>query len=137
MKFPRDFPIFWPLMVIMLLCIQYFAGSIWLLAFPWASSHSWWGKSRSIPPPWRSNCLPRYLELIAVHSTCQPGNPRPQGEFHFIKCSGEAFFHKAKSIGFFFSVCPSSSLLPLINSTTTLPESLPYLFFPSYLRTSK
>ena len=48
-------------------------------AFDCASSFSWCGKTRSSPPPWMSNCAPRYFVAIAEHSRCQPGRPRPHG----------------------------------------------------------
>ena len=41
---------------------------------------SWCGKIRSEPPPETSNPGPRWRSAIAVHSTCQPGRPRPKGD---------------------------------------------------------
>src|ERR1700712_2946361 len=40
---------------------------------------------RSMPPPWISNCSPRFFHAIAEHSTCQPGRPAalmPAGDGH-------------------------------------------------------
>ncbi len=84
-------------MVIMLLCIQYFTIGSPCEATACAISHSWWGKTRSIPPPWMSKRRPRYLRPMAVHSQCQPGKPSLQGDGQRMMCSGEAFFHSAKS----------------------------------------
>ena len=43
-----------------------------------ATSFSWCGKTRSMPPPWMSKTSPRCFQLMAEHSMCQPGRPRPQ-----------------------------------------------------------
>ena len=40
-----------------------------------AASFSWWGKIRSLPPPWISNGAPSVASAIAEHSMCQPGRP--------------------------------------------------------------
>src|SRR5258708_12104224 len=50
-----------------------------------ASSFSWCGNTRSMPPPWMSNCSPRCFHAIAEHSICQPGRPSalmPAGDGH-------------------------------------------------------
>ena len=47
-----------------------------------AISHSWCGKIRSVPPPWRSSVGPSSCIDIAEHSTCQPGRPTPNGARH-------------------------------------------------------
>ena len=44
-----------------------------------AASFSWWGKTRSLPPPWISKPTPSSSSAIAEHSMCQPGRPRPHG----------------------------------------------------------
>ncbi len=44
-----------------------------------ATSHSWCGKMRSVPPPWRSRVGPSSCIAITEHSTCQPGRPEPEG----------------------------------------------------------
>ena len=40
-----------------------------------AASFSWWGKTRSMPPPWISKPTPSSSSAIAEHSMCQPGRP--------------------------------------------------------------
>ena len=45
-------------------------------ASDWAVSHSWWGKTRSRPPPWRSMVSPSSRRASAEHSMCQPGPAR-------------------------------------------------------------
>ena len=137
MKLPNDLPIFCPLMVIMLLCTQKRAEGQSLATRLWQISDSWWGNIRSMPPPWMSKVLPKYLVLIAVHSMCQPGKPSLQGEGQRMMCSGAAFFHRAKSAGCRFSSCPSSSRVWEYNSSSTRPESLPYPKSRSNLGTSK
>ena len=47
----------------------------------WAAEHSWWGKIRSPPPPWRSIVsVSSSRRASAVHSMCQPGRPGPHSE---------------------------------------------------------
>ena len=63
-----------------------------------AISFSWCGKIRSRPPPWMSKVSPRCVSLIAEHSMCQPGRPRPQG-LSQPGWSGSDGFHSTKSAG--------------------------------------
>src|SRR5690606_36930710 len=84
--FPADFDIRVPLTVNILVCIQYFAGCAWLQAWDWAISLVWCVAARSMPPPWMSNCSPRYLLLIAEHSICQPGKPTLHGDGQRMMC---------------------------------------------------
>lgn len=44
-----------------------------------ATSFSWCGKTRSIPPAWTSSVSPRNFRAIALHSMCHPGRPFPSG----------------------------------------------------------
>ena len=129
MKFPSDLPIFCPLMVIILLCIQYRTAWCPLEATDCAISHSWCGNMRSIPPPCISNFSPRYFCPIAEHSKCQPGKPSLHLECHLIMCSGEAFFHRAKSTLRRLSDCPSSSRVFSIISSILRPDSIPYRWY--------
>ncbi len=60
---------------------------------------------------------------MAVHSVCQPGKPTLQGERQRMICSGEAFFHSAKSAVSRFSLWPSNSRVVESISSMTRPES--------------
>ena len=62
---------------------------------------------------------------MQVHSKCQPGKPSLQGEFQRIKCSGAAFFQRAKSSGLRFSPTPSKLRVSFNKSSKIRPESLP------------
>ena len=117
----KDFDIFLLFNVNILVWIQNLAGCFPLYPTAWAISQSWWGNFKSIPPPWISNSSPRYLLLIAVHSRCHPGNPKLQGEFHFIRWFLSAFFHKAKSN----SLILSPWLLRFLELDLILSKSLP------------
>ena len=64
----------------------------------WASSFSWCGKARSMPPPWMSMVWPRVLSIIAEHSMCQPGRPGPNGLAQTGSFSFDGF-HSTKSAG--------------------------------------
>src|SRR6478736_2400727 len=129
-EFPRDFDILSPLRVTQPLCTQYFAKSS-PKALAWAISFSWCGKIRSMPPPWMSKALPRYLCAIAEHSRCQPGRPRPHGVSQ-LGSPGLADFHMAKS---------RLSRLPVSLSPEGWRRSsrswLESSRYPSYERTSK
>ena len=128
MKLLYDLPIFCPLMVIMLLCIQYFTAWCPMEACAWAISHSWCGKTRSMPPPCMSNSSPRYFLPMAVHSQCHPGKPSLHGDGQRMICSGCAFFHRAKSAWFFFSPTPARvSRLASLTLSSERPERMPYL----------
>src|SRR3990167_4614506 len=95
-KFPRDFPIFCPPTVTMLLCIQYLTNGLSLAASLWAISHSWWGNTFSRPPPCISKVSPRYRMDMAEHSRCQPGKPSPQGLLHLRMCPGRSEEHTSE-----------------------------------------
>ncbi len=45
-----------------------------------ASSFSWCGNTKSLPPPWTSITGPITSRIMELHSMCQPGRPGPQGE---------------------------------------------------------
>ena len=64
----------------------------------WATSHSWWGKTRSRPPPWRSMVSPSSRRASAEHSMCQPGRPGPQRDSQ-AGSSGSDGCHSTKSSG--------------------------------------
>src|SRR5581483_2901476 len=118
---PSDFDIFSPAKLSIPFCVQMRANSC-PSALDCASSFSWWGKTRSSPPPWISNAGPKASSAIAEHSMCQPGRPRPQGESHDVSSPGLFAFQSAKSRGSFFSGFGSCS------STWSgrWPESRPY-----------
>ena len=100
-KLPSDLLIFSPEMFRKPLCIQYFAIRAWPKALRLcAISFSWCGKMRSRPPAWMSKVSPRCLALIAEHSMCQPGRPRPHGLAQPGWPSVEGF-HSTKSAGSF------------------------------------
>ena len=52
-------------------------------------------------------------------------NPK-EVQFAGMICSGNAFFHKAKSNEFFLSLWPSRLRVFVIKSSSTRPDSLPY-----------
>ena len=121
---PSDFDIFSASVSIIPLCIQ-----IWAKPRPapsdWAISFSWWGKTRSEPPPWIANSGPSSASAIAEHSMCQPGRPGPQGESQEVSSSGLWAFQRAKSSGSSLSEAdPASS--PWSMSSVRRLESLPY-----------
>ena len=77
--FPSDFDIFSASVSTIPLCIQSRAKGR-PAASDWAISFSWWGKTRSEPPPWIAKAAPSSCSAITEHSMCQPGRPGPQGE---------------------------------------------------------
>ena len=81
-KLPRDLDIFSLFTRTKPLWTQYRARVLPVAPSDWAISFSWWGKTRSSPPPWISKVSPRYRWLITEHSRCQPGLPCPQGLSH-------------------------------------------------------
>ena len=99
---PIDFDIFSPASCSIPLCIQSCANS-WPSERDCATSFSWWGKTRSSPPPWISKTGPRCASAIAEHSMCQPGRPRPQGDSHHVSSPSLCAFQSAKSRGSSFS----------------------------------
>ena len=120
---PRDFDIFSPCMVTIPTCIHMRANSPPVRDSDWAISFSWWGKIRSRPPPCMSSLSPRCLMLIAEHSMCQPGRPRPHGLSH--DGSPSSNFHSAKSSGSRFAAS-TSIRAPDLSSSTLFFESMPY-----------
>ena len=105
-KLPSDLDIFSPSMVTQPLCTQWRANSR-PTATAWARSFSWWGKIRSMAPPWRSNPSPSRSRDITTHSVCHPGRPGPQGDAQ-VGSPGLAFFHSTKSRGERFSSSAST-----------------------------
>ena len=81
------------------LCIQIRASGTPRAASVWAISFSWWGKTRSMPPPWMSKSAPSSFSAIAEHSMCQPGRPSPHGDGQAVSSSGLRAFQSAKSSG--------------------------------------
>ncbi len=81
------------------LCIQIAAIRPPCAPSDWAISFSWWGKIRSMPPPWTSNEGPSVASAMAEHSMCQPGRPGPQGDSHQVSSSSLRPFQSAKSSG--------------------------------------
>ncbi len=65
---------------------------------------------------------------MAVHSQCQPGKPSLHGLGQRMMCSGEAFFHNAKSAWQCFSPTPASSRELLMMSVRLRPDRMPYLW---------
>src|SRR3989344_129377 len=112
MKLPKLLDIFSPATFKKPACSQYFTKGLFpKQASLCAISFSWCGKTKSTAPPCTSNCFPRYFELMAEHSMCQPGLPAPKGLGHEGSPSF-AFFHNAKSIGFSFSYLSVSTRVP-------------------------
>ncbi len=122
--FPTDFDIFvWSSWTIPL-CIQMCARGTPRAASVWATSFSWWGKTRSEPPPWTAKSMPSSASAIAEHSMCQPGRPSPQGEGHEVSSPSLTAFHRAKSSRSCFSeAVPASS--PWSISSGSRLESFP------------
>src|SRR5581483_4244295 len=118
---PTDFDIFSPVKRSIPLCAQIRANGC-PSARDWASSFSWWGKTRSRPPPWISKLGPRSSSARTEHSMCQPGRPRPQGESQAVSSPSLLAFQSAKSRG--------SSLRGFGSCSATWsgrwPESRPY-----------
>ena len=102
MKLPSDFDIFSPSTWRKPLCSQTLA----ITGVPkqqrdCATSFSWCGKIRSMPPAWMSKVRPRCLADMAEHSMCQPGRPAaamPAGDGQ-DGSPGFAGFHRTKSRG--------------------------------------
>ena len=123
---PSDFDIFSPISCSIPLCIQSVANSS-PAPRDCAISFSWWGKMRSLPPPWISNTGPRWASAIAEHSMCQPGRPRPHGDSHHVSSASLCAFHSAKSRGSSLSSLGSSSSEGLRTEPSSVrPESRPY-----------
>ena len=119
---PSDFDIFSSVKRRMPLWVQIRANS-WPRALDWASSFSWWGKTRSSPPPWISNTGPRSSSAMTEHSMCQPGRPRTPGRVPRCVLPGLFAFQSAKS--------RASSLSGFGSCSSTwsgrCPDSRPYL----------
>ena len=100
-KLPSDFDIFSLSICKKPLCIQTLAmRSVWNAQQVCASSFSWCGNTRSMPPPWMSNFSPRCFQAIAEHSMCQPGRPStaiPAGDGQ-DGSPGFDGFHSTKSV---------------------------------------
>ena len=79
-RLPSDLDIFSPSMRTIAWCIQCRTNGSPVAASDWAASHSWCGKMRSEPPPWRSMVVPSSRRARAEHSMCQPGRPGPHSE---------------------------------------------------------
>ena len=121
--FPSDFDIFSASVSTIPLCIQTRAKGR-PAASDWAISFSWWGKTRSEPPPWIANEAPSSCSAITEHSMCQAGPPGPQGESQEVSSSALCAFQSAKSSGSSFSDSePASS--PWSMSSVRRLESLP------------
>lgn len=59
---------------------------------------------RSLPPEWKSKCLPNAIVASVEHSMCQPGRPSPHGLFQDGSLNSLRDFHRAKSLGLRFSL---------------------------------
>ena len=75
-RLPRDFDIFVPSRPTRPTCSQWRTNGRPVTDSDWAVSHSWWGKTRSRPPPWTSTVSPSSRRASAEHSMCQPGSAR-------------------------------------------------------------
>ncbi len=105
---PTDLAIFSSDIWIIPLCIHSRARGRPRAAHVCAASFSWWGKTRSDPPPWISKSTPRICSAIAEHSMCQPGRPRPQGASQAVSSPSFWAFHRAKSSGSSLRSAPST-----------------------------
>ena len=96
-----------------LACSQWRAKSLPVPHWLCAISFSWCGKIRSSPPACRSKVSPRYFMLIAEHSMCQPGRPRPNGASHCAQAGSSLLsFQSTKSRAFSFSYLSVSTRAP-------------------------
>ncbi len=121
---PTDFDIFSSAIRTIPLCIQIFARGSPRAASVWAISFSWWGKTRSEPPPWIAKFVPSSASAIAEHSMCQPGRPSPHGDGQPVSSPSLRAFQSAKSSGSSFSSSvPASS--PWSISSGSRFESFP------------
>ncbi len=121
---PTDLAIFSESISTMPLCIHSRANGFVRAASVCAISFSWWGNTRSEPPPWISKSTPRISSAMAEHSMCQPGLPSPQGESQAVSSPSLRAFHRAKSWG--DSLCSAaSSPSPCCISSSGRLESLP------------
>ena len=100
-KFPRLLDIFSLSILMKPLWSQYLTYGLSVAPSDCAISHSWWGKVKSIPPPWMSKVSPSKCIPIALHSMCHPGRPSPHGLGH-EGSPGLAFFQSTKSCGWRF-----------------------------------
>ena len=80
------------------MCIQCWTNGSPVAASDCARSHSWCGKMRSVPPPWRWIVEPSSRSARALHSMCQPGRPGPHSVSH-DGSSGADGCHRTKSSG--------------------------------------
>ena len=78
-RFPSDLLIFSPSYATIAECSQWRTNGLPVSASLCATSHSWCGKIRSVPPPCRSSVGPSSCIDIAEHSMCHPGRPTPNG----------------------------------------------------------
>ena len=118
--FPTDLLIFSPASsTTMPLCAQRLANTL-PSATAWARSFSWWGKTRSRPPRWRSKPSPSRSSDMTTHSVCQPGRPSPQGEGH-AGSPALAYFQRTKSSGERLAAsAPASTLAPALQHVQVL-----------------
>ena len=116
-RLPSDFDIFSPSMRTIAWCIQWRTKSWPVAASLWAISHSWCGKIRSEPPPWRSMVVSSSRRAIAEHSMCQPGRPGPHSDSHAGSPSAEGC-HSTKSSG--SRLLGSSGLPPWTRASSSI-----------------
>ena len=65
--------------------------------------------------------------LMAEHSMCQPGRPRPKGASHCAQAGSSLFsFHSTKSRAFSLSYLSVSTRAPALMPATSRRESRPY-----------
>ncbi len=65
--------------------------------------------------------------LMAEHSMCQPGRPRPKGASHCAHSGSSLFtFHSTKSRAFSFSYLSVSTRAPALIPATSSRDSRPY-----------
>ena len=107
------------------LCIHSRASGFPRPATVCATSFSWCGNTRSMPPPWMSNSSPSSCSAIAEHSMCQPGRPRPHGESHEVSSPSLCAFQSAKSSGSSLRSAPSTPS-PWSIWSTSRRDSEPY-----------
>ena len=80
-----------------------------------------------MPPQWRSKVSPRYFMLMAEHSRCQPGRPRPKGASQCAHSGSSDFaFQSTKSRAFSLSYLSVSTRAPALMPSTSRCERRPY-----------
>ena len=116
-RLPSDLLIFSPSYATIAECSQCRTNGLPVRASLCATSHSWCGKIRSVPPPCRSRVGPSSCMDMAEHSMCHPGRPTPNGARHAGSSASDGC-QRTKSRG--SRRCGSSGLPPRARARRTI-----------------